>query len=599
MLLRGPSERAYPLEKQDSGYFYGVVAEAKSGSRYKYRLDGRDSHPDVASRFQPDGPHEPSEVIDPSTFEWTDQSWRGLAREGQVIYEMHVGTFTPEGSWKAAESKLEFLRDTGITAIEVMPVGEFPGDFGWGYDGVHPFAPTHLYGRPDDFRHFVDRAHSIGIGVILDVVYNHFGPDGNYFGQYSKWYFTEKYETDWGAAINYDAENSGPVRDLIIANACYWIREFHLDGLRLDATQNIYDDSADHILAALTREARKAAGAKTIIVAGENEPQETKLVRDYGLDMLWNDDYHHAALVAMTGHNEAYYADYKGSPQEFISAMKYGYLFQGQWYQWQQKRRGTPCFGLLPASFVTFTQNHDQIANSARGLRSRELTDPGTFRALTALTLLGPGTPMLFQGQEFGATSPFYYFADHKPDLRRQVRDGRIEFMSQFVSMRTPEMNGSLPDPGERSTFERSKLNWDEVQQNQAIHRLHSDLLRLRHEDPVLHQQRPGAVDGAVLSAQAFVLRYFGDDGDRLLIVNLGMDLNLDPAPEPLLAPLEDHGWRIAWSSENPSYGGCGTAPVETEQNWWIPGRSAILLTPTRRSEQLPKGRPLEKDKDE
>jgi maltooligosyltrehalose trehalohydrolase len=598
-------ERAVPLAREACGYFSGLVADARAGTRYSYRLDGSDPYPDPASRFQPDGPHKPSQVVDPDGFPWTDDAWPGVGLLGQVIYEMHVGTFTSEGTWAAAIGKLEFLRETGITVVEVMPVSEFPGNFGWGYDGVHPFAPTRLYGSADDFRRFVDQAHSLCIGVILDVVYNHMGPDGNYFGHFSPYYFSDHHTTDWGPAINYDSRHSGPVREFTTSNAAYWIREFHLDGLRLDATQDVHDDSEDHILAVITRAAREAAGHRSIIVVAENEPQEVKIVRPpnqggYGLDMLWNDDYHHSAMVALTGHNEAYYSDHVGTPQEFISAMKYGYLFQGQWYKWQHGRRGTPAFGVPPASFVTFIQNHDQIANSAHGFRCRELTGPGTFKAITALTLLGPGTPMLFQGQEFGATTPFHYFADHAPELARQVRDGRLEFLSQFASVATPEMEGCAADPGDRTTFERSKLDWSEVERNHAVYRLHRDLLRLRREDAVLRAQRPRGLDGAVLGSRAFVLRFFGDDGDdRLLIVNLGLDLNLDPAPEPLLAPREDKGWQVLWSSEHPSYGGCGTPPVETEQNWWIPGRAAIVLKPGPQREQLPAGRPTEKERHE
>ncbi len=589
------------LEREPDGYFSGLHAQLDAGALYRYQVDGEGVFPDPASRYQPQGPHHPSQVVDPDAFHWTDKEWCGLSLTGQVLYEMHVGSFTAEGTWDAARGKLEFLKDTGITVLEMMPVSEFPGKFGWGYDGVHPFAPTRLYGTPDDLRRFVDRAHALGLGVILDVVYNHFGPDGCYFGQFSSHYFTDRHKTDWGSAINFDSRDCLPVRDFVISNAAYWIREFHMDGLRLDATQNIYDDSEDHILAALSRAAREAAGERQILMVAENEPQHVKLVRPhqdggYGLDMLWNDDYHHSAMVALTGHNEAYYSDYLGSPQEFISAMKYGYLYQGQWYRWQGKRRGTPSFGVPPAAFVNFTQNHDQIANSARGLRMRELSDPGTFRAITALTLLGPGTPMLFQGQEFAASSPFHYFADHVPDLTKLVREGRIEFMSQFVSMATPEMLGCLPDPGDRKTFERSKLDWSDLEKHRPLYQLHRDLLRLRSEDPVLRAQKPGGVDGAVLGPRGFVLRYFGGSGgDRLLVINLGMDLNVDPAPEPLLAPAEKHGWDVLWSSELPSYGGCGTPPIETEQNWWIPGRSAVLLKPGLRPEKLP-DRPMKQD---
>jgi maltooligosyltrehalose trehalohydrolase len=291
-------------------------------------------------------------------------------------------------------------------------------------------------------------------------------------------------------------------------------------------------------------------------------------------------------MVALTGHNEAYYGDHGGTPQEFISALKWGYLYQGQWYTWQQQRRGTPTFGLKPATFVTFIQNHDQIANSGSGLRCHQLTSPGRYRAMTALMLLGPGTPMLFQGQEFAASSPFFYFADHNEELAPLVRRGRAKFLSQFPSLTCPEMQSRLPDPGDPRSFEQSKLDFSERQQHAETYTLHRDLLRLRRQDPVLGSQRPGGMDGAVLGSAAFVVRFFAEDGhDRLLIVNLGRDLHFDPAPEPLLAPPEHLRWKTLWSSEDPCYGGSGTPPLETETNWHIPGEAAVVLTPTPQEE--------------
>ena len=302
------------LEAEASGYFSGLVPNARVGSRYKFKLDGGETCPDPASRFQPEGPHGWSEVIDATAFAWTDKNWRGVSLPHQVIYEMHIGTFTKPGIWSSAQAELPHLADTGVTVLEVMPVAEFPGRFGWGYDGVQWFAPTRIYGSPDDFRRFVDRAHSLGLAVILDVVYNHLGPDGNYLGKFAPQYFCEK-TTDWGPAINFDGDDCGPVREFVIANACYWIDEFHLDGLRLDATQDIHDSSEDHILRAMAREARRHAAPREVIFIAENEPQQVKLVKPaeqggYGLDGLWNDDFHHTATVALTGHNEAYYTDY-------------------------------------------------------------------------------------------------------------------------------------------------------------------------------------------------------------------------------------------------------------------------------------------------
>jgi maltooligosyltrehalose trehalohydrolase len=578
---------SFPLSPEDDGYFGGLVSEARSGTLYRFQVeDDPTRYPDPASRFQPQGPHGPSQVVDPSSFRWTDDSWPGLTPTGQVIYEMHVGTFTREGTWQAAARELLELAALGITIVEIMPVAEFPGRFGWGYDGVDLFAPTRLYGQPDDFRRFVDRAHAAGVGVILDVVYNHFGPDGNYLKIFAEEYFTDRYKNEWGEAINFDGPDSRPVREFFLANAAYWISEYHLDGFRFDATQQIFDASAEHILAAVSRRARQAAGKRTLYLVVENDKQEAKFVRPpdrggYGLDALWNDDFQHSALVALTGHNEAYYTDFLGKPQEFISAAKYGYLYQGQWYSWQKHRRGTPALDLPPAAFVTYLENHDQVANSARGLRSHQLTSPGRYRALTALLLLGPGTPLLFQGQEFAASAPFLFFADHNPELSPLVRKGRAEFLSQFRSIKDPEIQRGLADPGSLETFTRCILDFSERERHAWAYALYRDLLRLRREDPVFRQQRPRGVDGAVLAEEALVLRFFGERGDdRLLLVNLGRDLHLNSAPEPLLAPPEGKLWNASWSSEEARYGGGGMTPIGSEENWRIPGEAAVVLVP-------------------
>jgi maltooligosyltrehalose trehalohydrolase len=573
------------LAAEGNGYFSGLTRGAGAGALYRFRLDDGDAFPDPASRFQPQGPHGPSQVVDPATFGWTDEDWPGVGRDGQVLYEMHIGTFTPEGTWGAAARELSALADLGITVLELMPVAEFPGEFGWGYDSVDLFAPYHVYGTPDDFRRFVDRAHALRVGVILDVVYNHLGPDGNYLKRFSESYFTDRYRNDWGEAINFDGEDAGPVRDFFLANAAYWIEEFHLDGLRLDATQDVHDASDDHILAAVARRVREAAGKRSTWIVSENEPQDTRLVRPpeeggYGHDALWNDDFHHSALVALTGRSEAYYTDYKGSPQEMISLVKYGYLYQGQRYSWQEKRRGTSALGLPPSTFVNYLQNHDQVANSARGERCHKLASPGAFRAMTAFLLLGPGTPLLFQGQEFCSSNPFLYFADHNPDLASAVQKGREEFLSQFPSIAQPDTQAGIPAPHERETFERCKLDLSEREKHASCYTFHRDLLRLRREDPVFRSQGGELFDGAVLSREAFALRFFGREGhDRLLLVNLGADLDLEPVPEPLLAPLTGSRWEVLWSSEDPLYGGAGAPPPEDEEGCWrIAGRTATVL---------------------
>ncbi len=577
------SQTTTPLAAEAGGYFSGTVAEARVGDIYKYRVS-HGSFPDPVSRFQPEGVHGFSQIVDPTAFCWTDSEWRGVSRDGQVLYEMHVGTLTPQGTWSAAIRELDALAELGITVIELMPVAEFPGRFGWGYDGVDFFAPTRLYGVPDEMRAFVDRAHALGIGVILDVVYNHLGPDGNYLREFSAAYFCKR-ASDWGDSLNLDGANCAPVREFVLANAAYWIREYHLDGLRLDATQQIFDDSPEHIIAAIARVARAAGGLRSVYVIGENELQHADLVRPleaggFGLDALWNDDLHHSAMVALDGRREAYYCDYRGQPQEFISAMKWGFLYQGQRYEWQSRRRGTPSLDLNPTAFVSFLQNHDQVANSLRGARIHQLTDPARLRAMTALILLGPATPMLFQGQEFAASTPFLYFADHHSELAALVADGRRKFLAQFPRIAAAERQTALDAPHAEETFLRSKIDPADRERHAEILRLHCDLLRLRREDPIFKKPRRRGVDGAVLSNEAFVLRFFGEEGsDRLLIVNLGTDFHLDAAPEPLLAPLAKEPWRMIWSSEGLEYGGQGTPPLDTDDNWRIPARSAVVLS--------------------
>jgi maltooligosyltrehalose trehalohydrolase len=545
----------HSLDREDDGHFRGVVARARAGTRYRLRLDDDEAtYPDPASRFQPEGPHGDSEVVDPMSYRWRDGGWRGVDKQGLVIYEMHIGTFTKKGTWRSAIEQLESLCEIGINLLEIMPVHEFPGRFGWGYDGVDLWAPAHIYGTPDDFRAFVDAAHAHNLGVILDVVYNHLGPDGCYLRQFTPAYFTKKYVNDWGDSINFDGDDSGGVREFFAENAAYWIDEFHLDGLRLDATQSINDASDEHVLTLIARRAREAANGRPIFIVAENEPQEVKLIDDYGLDALWNDDWHHAAMVAATEFREAYYTDYRGTPQELVSMAQFGFLYQGQYYSWQKEPRGTPSLHLPPASLVCFLQNHDQLANSVRGERLQFLTSPGLYRALTALLLLGPNTPMLFQGQEFGSSAPFLYFADHKPELAEAVAKGRREFLEQFPSL----AGGHVARPDDVATFERCKL--DHHERDPEIVTMHRDLLRLRREIK-------GAVRGAVIGATAFVLRY----DDRLLIVNLGEEIRLDVVDEPLLAPPEKRQWEVRWSSD-------GHATIEFERSWRVPATIAIVL---------------------
>lgn len=575
------------LQAEENGYFSVTAPQARAGTRYRYRLDdGYLLLPDPSSRYQPDGPHGASQVVDPAAYAWHDADWRGIDPIGQVIYEMHIGTFTRAGTFSAAAEELAELKNLGITVIEVMPVAEFPGRFGWGYDGVDIYAPSRLYGVPDDFRRFVDVAHQVGLGVILDVVYNHFGPDGNYLREYAEDYFSKRYSSEWGDSPNLDGPNNAPVREFFVNNAKYWVDEFHLDGLRLDATQQIFDSSKEHLIASITKAIDKAAHKRSPYVVAENEPQDVTIITPrehggHGVNAMWNDDFHHSAIVALTGRNEAYYSDHLGKPQEFISVAKRGFLYQGQYYEWQKKRRGTPTLNTQPYQFVTFLDNHDQVANSGRGFRCHMQTSPGRFRAMTALLLLAPQTPMLFQGQEFAASTPFFYFADHREELARLVHEGRAKFLEQFPCLASEEMRDQLPDPADPETFVRSKLDLTERHKHPEAYKLHRDLLKLRREDAVFSRPRAGVIDGAVLGAEFFVLRFFGEaDDDRLLLINFGVDAHLRPAPEPLLAPPRGKRWQRLWSSEDPCYGGRGAPPHESKENWWIAGHAALVLKP-------------------
>lgn len=579
--------RETSMEREEEGYFSALVPDVGDGARYRYRLDGEGPFPDPVSRFQPEGPHGPSQVVDPSKFAWTDHDWKGLKLPGQVLYEMHIGTFTPEGTWAAAIERLPRLAELGVTAVEPMPPVEFAGTFGWGYDGVDIFAPFHRYGSPDDMRRFVDAAHGLGLGVILDVVYNHFGPDGNYVGQFSDHYIHQEKASGWGDAINFDGESSGPTREFFIANAGYWVDEFHIDGLRLDATQAIHDESPEHILKAVTRRAREAAGDRSILIFAENEPQNVRLIKSakeggHGLDGAWSDDFHHAARVALTGRAEAYYADYQGTPQELISAVKWGFLFQGQVVKWQKKRRGTPAFGVPAAKFVTYLESHDQVANSTRGRRLKSLASPAQYRAMTGFWLTAPQTPMFFQGQELGSERPFLYFSNHHDELAQLVSEGRLKELSGFRSTIHPAIREVLADPSGEGTYLASKLEEPEDYRSVPEFLLIQDLLKLRREDPIFRAQDSTKLHGAVIGPQALALRYFGEGDDcRLVVMNLGRDLYPTPNTEPLLAPPAGMDWSVIWFSEHPRYDGAGIPPLSPGVPWRAPGHSTLILAPT------------------
>jgi len=577
--------RYLPLEPTGQGYFESTYP-VPVGGLYKFRLDGGESFPDPCSRFQPQGPHGPSQVIDPTRYVWKDTGWQGVTLDGQVLYELHVGTFTPEGTYAAAAAKLPRLKELGVTTLELLPLHTTPGRFNWGYDGTHLFAPAAAYGTPDDLRRFVDEAHRLGLGVIVDAVYNHLGPDGNYLAQFSQDYFNTKYPGEWGDPTNFDnGEAAGPSRDFFIQNACMWVAEYHFDGLRLDATQSLFDASPRHIIAELVERTRAAAGRRRVLIIGENEPQDVKLLRrpeegGYGVDALWVDDFHHSAKVAATGLNEAYLLDYRGRAQELLSCVLRNSLYQGQYYSWQKQNRGTPLLHQPAKQAVFYLQNHDQVANTLKGDRLHVLAGERVARALTTFWLLLPQTPLLFQGQEFFASTPFLYFVDHPAELQELVRKGRNDFLSQFPSLRQALEEGYRPPFGEEA-FQRSKLDWSEWERNAGAVALHRELLRLRREDPVFARQDRKQVEGAALSPQALVLRYFGggQEGDRLVLLNLGSELKLDPCPEPLLANVPGRKWKLLLASEQVRFGGQGAPPLPEEGRMRVPGQTALVLT--------------------
>lgn len=575
----GPKPVIKKMKKEANGYHSLLVKEVNNGTLYRYRLTNQNWCADPASRYQPHGPAGPSCVIDPEEYRWKHQKWPGVDTTGHVVYELHIGTFTQEGSFQSAIKELPRLADLGITLIEMMPINDFPGHFGWGYDGVNLFAPTQLYGKPNDVKEFIDTAHGLGIGVILDVVYNHLGPEHNQMIQFAKAYLSDKFNTDWGKAVNFDSAES---REFFLTNAIYWIQEYHFDGLRIDATPWFFCSTPKHILAELTQVIKTAGGKRKTIIVGENEPQDMKLIRSYeeggyGFDMLWNDDFHHTACVRMTGKREAYYTDYLGSPQEFISAIKYGFLYQGQYYDWQKKPRGTPYLDAPHHAFMIFLENHDQVANTSHGLRMHQKVESAIYRAMTCLLLLSPNTPLIFQGQEFNSPHPFYYFSDHSPDLVPIIRKGRRDELAQFPRLATSEIRKAIPDPENPRTFIDCKLNSQNHDTN-PMYILMKDLIALRKTDPVFKKMQNIKIDGATLGTDSFLIRYFGgEDGDRILLINFGPDYYFNPCPEPLLAPGLNMEFEILLSSEALKYAGEGTPPINIPY-WKILGHSAIVL---------------------
>ena len=522
--------RDVPMTAEPDGYFGHQCDPVDAGARYAYRLPGGDVRPDPASRWQPDGVHEPSAVCYPNRHEWS-HDFRGLPMRDLVLYETHVGTFTDGGTFAAAEQRLDDLVDLGVTAVEVMPVAQFPGERNWGYDGVYPYATQDSYGGPAGLQRFVDACHGRGLAVILDVVYNHLGPEGNYLGQFGP-YFTDRYHTPWGGALNFDDRNSDPVRRFMIDNAVMWVRDFRIDGLRLDAVHAIYDMSARHLLAEIQAEVAAVAeesGREIVVIAesDQNDPRITDppAAGGFGLDGVWTDDLHHSVHTLLTGESEGYYADF-GSPEHLAKAYRAGYVYDGIWSPYRKRRQGAPAGDVGRERFVACVQNHDQVGNRAVGDRFGTLVSPAAQRCAAALLLLAPHTPLLWMGEEYGETSPFPFFCSFGDEgLIEAVREGRKR---EFAGLDF-DWQGEIPDPHAEATFESAKLTWDWSQPPHAgLRRLYRDLIAARKTWAALHEDR--TADARVVGDGALI-RLDRSAGDER--VTAWLNVHDEPAPLP------------------------------------------------------------------
>jgi malto-oligosyltrehalose trehalohydrolase len=532
--LIGSDPQDLVMNPGGDGWFELVTSGNLAGVRYRFHIDGKLIVPDPASRFQPEGVHGPSEVIDPSAYEWRDAEWLGRPWTEAVIYEMHMGAFTPDGTFAAAEKKLDYLAELGVTAIEIMPISSFPGDRNWGYDGVLPFAPASPYGRPEDLKRFIDAAHAKSLMVFLDVVYNHFGPEGNHLPFYAPQFFTDRHRTPWGKAINFGADGSSEVRAYFMHNALYWLEEYHFDGLRFDAVHAIRDDSRPSVLQELAEAVdQRIVCDRHLHLVLENDNNASRYLerasagKPRAYTAQWNDDFHHAVHVIVTGESHGFYADYSQDPTWHLArCLAEGFSYQGETSSYRAgTRRGEPSRDLPPTAFVSFLQNHDQVGNRALGERVVCLTDASTLRVAVAVLLLAPSPPLLFMGDEFGATTPFVFFCDFVGDLARKVADGRrAEFVRHTHSVPS-RVQARIPDPNQSSTFQASKLDWRSL--DNPTHRLwlefYRELLAIRCREivPRLPSIVPGKAGFQIFGERCFGVRWpLGERGQLSLAAN-------------------------------------------------------------------------------
>jgi maltooligosyltrehalose trehalohydrolase len=488
VLIDGDAGRGVPMDQEPQGYFSHTEANVPEGQRYAYRLDGGPERPDPASLWQPDGVHKPSAVVRPGHFTWSDQGWRGVPRSDLVFYELHVGTFTPEGTFEAIIPRLPSLRRLGVTALELMPVAQFPGPRNWGYDGVHPFAAQDSYGGPHGLQCLIDASHAAGLAVFLDVVYNHLGPEGNYLAEFGP-YFTDRYRTFWGQALNFDGAGSDAVRDYIVDNARTWLEDFHADGLRLDAVHAIFDFGPQHIL----REIKEAAddvgrrAGRAVHVVAESDLNDVRLLLPperggYGLDAQWSDDFHHTVHAYLTREQQGYYQDF-GKAEDLAKVLQETFVYAGTYSPYRGRRHGAPAGDLPGDRFAVSIQNHDQIGNRALGERLAVLLQPPARRLAASLMLLSPHLPLLFMGEEYGEENPFLFFCSFgDPQLVKSVREGRRREFAAF------DWKGEVPDPQSEATFAASRLSWSwpEGSDREDLRRLYADLLAARRAWPAL-----------------------------------------------------------------------------------------------------------------
>jgi maltooligosyltrehalose trehalohydrolase len=557
--LVAPQERIEKLTPAERGYFRGRLKDVRPDAQYFFRLGGGPERPDPASRFQPAGVHGPSAVVD-TQFPWQDAGWRGLPLEQLVFYEIHVGTFTPEGTFDAVIPRLEALRELGVTAIQLMPVAQFPGNRNWGYDGTYPFAVQNSYGGPAALKRLVNACHQHGLAASLDVVYNHLGPEGNYLADFAP-YFTDRYHTPWGSALNFDGTHSDEVRRFFIENALYWITEFHFDALRLDAIHAIVDASATPFLEELGAAIHERAGelSRAVYVIPENDRNDARVLKPreqggLGLDAQWCDDFHHSLHTLVTGERNGYYEDF-GSVEHLARAFRDAYVYTGQYSAYRQRRHGNSPRDLAPRQFVVAAQTHDQVGNRAWGERLTQLVDFESLKLAAGALLLSPMLPLLFMGEEYGEAAPFLYFVSHTdPSLVEAVRKGRREEFARF------DWKGEVPDPQDEATFQRSKLNWDlqHSGRHRALRSLYRELMRLRREIPALANSDKGAIDTqSFTDARLLIVRRWTEDDEILAVFSFG-DSDTDVA-----APLPQGPWARVLDSDATCWSGPGSVTPE------------------------------------